>query len=72
MSNPDTTQREVRRRLVAGFAAFVVPVILVALALILLAQVRGANSLRREEASTQEQRSLLASVLADHQDIETG
>lgn len=72
MSHPDTTQRDVRRRLVAGLAAFIVPVILVALALILLAQVRAANSLRREEASTQEQRSLLASVLSDHQDIETG
>lgn len=72
MSQPDTTQREVCRHLVAGLAAFVVPVILVALGLVLLAQVRGANALRREEASTQEQRTLLASVLADHQDIETG
>jgi PAS domain S-box-containing protein len=63
---------EARRSRLTKATAFFTPLILTAIAGLLILQVGAANSLRDEEAAAQEQRALILSVLSAHQDIETG
>jgi len=63
---------EIWRSRIAKIVAFVAPLLIAAVAVLLVQQVRTANTLLAAERSAQEQRTLLQVVLSAHQDIETG
>jgi PAS domain S-box-containing protein len=71
-SGRNTIVSEGPRSRVAVAIAFVTPLILAAVAALLVVQVGNANRLRDEEAAAQAQRALILSILSAHQDIETG
>lgn len=60
------------RRLIALVAAISVPIIIVAVAAMLIVQANEAKELRRIVDLSHQRRAMLQTILSEHQDVETG